>query len=101
MIVITMSCQSQYVRMFDGVSLKCMLTRHTDYLENKNMALHVQKVSDHCSGISHIFQMGADIRVNLGVFDMTIGSLPPGEDALTPGEQYKSLFFTFDGCRFL
>ena len=40
MIVITMSCQSQYVRMFDGVSLKCMLTWHTDYLENKNLALH-------------------------------------------------------------
>ena len=46
MIVITMSCQSQYVRMFDGVSLKCMLTRHTDYLENKNLALHFENVAD-------------------------------------------------------
>ena len=36
MIVITMSCQSQSVRMSDGAALKCMLTRHTDYLENKN-----------------------------------------------------------------
>ena len=47
-IVITMSCQSQYVRMFDGVSLKCMLTRHTDYLKNKNLALHFENVADPC-----------------------------------------------------
>ena len=46
MIVIMMSCQSQYVRMFDGVSLKCMLTWHTDYLENKNLALHFENVAD-------------------------------------------------------
>ena len=46
MIVITMSCQSQHVRMFDGVSLKCMLTWHTDYLENKNLPLHLENVAD-------------------------------------------------------
>ena len=49
MTVITMSCQSQYVRMFDGVSLKCMLTWHTDYLENRNLALHFENVADPCS----------------------------------------------------
>ena len=48
MIVITMSCQSQYVRMFDGVPLKCMLTWHTDYLENKSLALHLENVADAC-----------------------------------------------------
>ena len=46
MIVITMFCQSRYVRMFDGVSLKCILTRHTDYQENKNLALHFENVAD-------------------------------------------------------
>ena len=46
MIVVTMSCQSQYVRIFDDVSLKCMLTWHTDYLENKNLALHFENVAD-------------------------------------------------------
>ena len=46
MIIITMSCYSQYVRIFDGVSLKCMLTQHTDYLENTNLALHFDNVAD-------------------------------------------------------
>ena len=45
MIVLTMSCQSQYVRMFDGVLLKCMLTWHTDYLENTNLALLFENVA--------------------------------------------------------
>ena len=30
-----------------------------------------------------------------------VGAIPPGEDALTPGEQYKSLVFSFDGYIFL
>ena len=36
--------------MFDGVSLKFMLTMtwHTDYLEKKNMALNFKKVADPC-----------------------------------------------------
>ena len=31
---------------FDGASLKCMLTWHTNYLENKNTPLHLKKVAD-------------------------------------------------------
>lgn len=48
MIIITMSRHSKYVKVFDGVSLKFMLTMtwHTDYLEKKNMALHLKKVAD-------------------------------------------------------
>ena len=43
-----MSWQSKYVRMFDRVSLKFMLTmtRHTDYIAKENMALHFKKVAD-------------------------------------------------------
>ena len=37
--------------MFDGVSLKCMLTWHTDYLENINMALHFKRVADPCDTV--------------------------------------------------
>ena len=33
---------------FDGASLKVMLTWHTNYLENKNTALHFKKVADPC-----------------------------------------------------
>ena len=32
--------------MFDVVSLKCMLTWHTDCLENTNLALHFENVAD-------------------------------------------------------
>ena len=52
-----MSCQSQHVRMSDGVSLKCMLTRHTDHLENKNLALHLENVADPCFSPSGIISL--------------------------------------------